>query len=181
MKFCMKCGYKMADNVNFCPKCGTKQGSIDTTDNQNYSNEQASSVSSKQQINYQSRTGDFILGQPQRMNFEEIMGYSWKHKFEFNSNLADNQKSVYWETMVGIFLINLVFYLAILIPSVVYGVTGGVIIYYLIVLFFSIIQLPLMMRRLNYLGRNKNIAWLVFIPLANLYTLYLMLINTPAK
>ena len=29
MKFCTNCGYKMADDANFCPKCGTKQSFLE--------------------------------------------------------------------------------------------------------------------------------------------------------
>lgn len=40
-----------------------------------------------------------------------------------------------------------------------------------------ILLLPSMMRRLNYLGKNKNLAWLSLLPAVSIYPFILMFTN----
>jgi len=182
MKFCTNCGYKMAEDVKFCPKCGAEQDNVEQAKTtQNSTVAQPSVIRNNKQTNYQSRSGNFILGQPQHLNFGEALSYSWKYKLDFNPIMADNQKSIYWWMFLILCLINLVPMFVIYYPSSAYGSTGGVLIYYVIAVILGLFQIPPLMRRLNYLGRNKNIAWLTYVPIANFYPFYLSLINKPER
>lgn len=189
MKFCTNCGFKMNDDVEFCPKCGTKQvipdlnnngsnsnSSSEThqVDNQGYADEQANVQQAGPDINnnYQRRNvlnSKIKIGQPKHLNFMESVSYIFSNMFDFSSTVQDNQKSIFWWN-----------YLLITIVSVVLTPTVQSIGYIEYLVFNSGIMLftvASIMRRLNYLGKSKELAWLALVPVAVIYPLIMMFLN----
>ncbi|ALB28477.1 zinc-ribbon domain-containing protein [Companilactobacillus heilongjiangensis] len=189
MKFCTNCGFKMNDDVEFCPKCGTKQvipdlnnngsnsnSSSEThqVDNQGYVDEQSNTQQAGPGINnnYQRRNvlnSKIKIGQPKHLNFMESVSYIFSNMFDFSSTVQDNQKSIFWWN-----------YLLITIVSVVLTPTVQSIGYIEYLVFNSGIMLftvASIMRRLNYLGKSKELAWLALVPVAVIYPLIMMFFN----
>lgn len=229
MKFCTNCGFKMNDDVKYCPKCGTEQPMQSFADNksndgkfssgsefdkdmsQSQSNNQqswnnpnnqysngfgnnqtqsspnyGSNMNNQYQGNgmgngqqYQSNFNNsnrrkpnpkFKVGQPRHLSFTESVSYILANVFDFDPTVQDNQKSIFWWNYLLVCLVLLV--LAPIIFSIspylytLIGSVGG-----------GILTVASIMRRLNYLGKNKNIAWLMLIPTVNIYPAVLMLFD----
>ena len=216
MKFCTNCGFKMEDDVKFCPKCGTQQsmesnnnGNTDsgkftggsefdrnpqpqpnnqqTMNNQNpnsFNNNYGNNFNGQYQNNFnsnqqnqQSYAGNFKMGQPNHLDFSQSMSYIWANKFDFSPTVQDNQKSIFWWSQLMVAILGIVVYIVLMIPAVALGSSLMVIVSGLLFIALYAMEIPPIMRRLNYLGKDKNMAWLFFVPFANLYILYLMFID----
>ena len=216
MKFCTNCGFKMEDDVKFCPKCGTQQsmesnnnGNTDsgkftggsefdrnpqpqsnhqqTMNNQNpnsFNNNYGNNFNGQYQNNFnsnqqnqQSYAGNFKMGQPNHLDFSQSMSYIWANKFDFNPTVQDNQKSIFWWSQLMVAILGIAVYIVLMIPAVALGSSLMVIVSGLLFIALYAMEIPPIMRRLNYLGKDKNMAWLFFVPFANLYILYLMFID----
>ncbi|WP_366915204.1 zinc ribbon domain-containing protein [Companilactobacillus sp.] len=131
----------------------------------------------------------YAIGQPQHLDFSQSLKYIWENIFDFNPKTQDNQQSIYWYTalMVAIVTIGLtIIQLIVRTFSVdiyfhfptIYNLISGQntwFISWIISFILCLLQVPPIMRRLIYLGKNKDLAWLIFVPFANLYILYCML------
>lgn len=212
MKFCTNCGYKMTDDVKFCPKCGTLQSSLNQTVDESGSNGkfqggsefdkksnyyQNDSINFKQskQNNYngqqlngfysgnqqqgyqQQKHQEFRIGQPQNLDFSQSMSYIWQNKFDFSPIVQDNQKSIFWWSQLMVAILGTAIYIVLGIPASALGSGFLTIIMLLLELALWLMEIPPIMRRLNYLGQNKNMAWLFFVPIAQIYIWYLMCID----
>lgn len=203
MKFCTNCGYKMNDDVKFCPKCGTLQSTIEQTNiqnndgkfrggsefdgvsnSQNNNQYQQNNYNDNQQTNFESNNSrqqtyakDFKIGQPQHLDFSQSMSYIWANKFDFSPTVQDNQKSIFWWSQLLVAVLGTAVYIVLGIPASALGSSLLTFVIMLLELVLWLMTIPPIMRRLNYLGQNKNMAWLYFVPIAQLYILYLMFID----
>lgn len=189
MKFCTNCGFKMSNDVEFCPKCGTKQAMPDLNnngsnsnassetqqvDNQGYVNEQTNVQQSNPSINnnYQRQNvsnSKIKIGQPKHLNFMESISYIFSNMFDFSSTVQDNQKSIFWWNYLLITIVSVV-----LIPTVQ---SMGYIEYLVFNSGIMLFTVASIMRRLNYLGKSKELAWLALVPIAVIYPLIMMFFN----
>lgn len=215
MKFCTNCGFKMNDDVKFCPKCGAQQpmnmannnnGNSDSgrftggsefdgnpqpqrnnqnpngfnnnqqADQNNYGNNFNGQYQNNFNNNQQNRQ-TFTIGQPNHLDFSQSMSYIWANKFDFSPTIQDNQKSIFWWSQLMVAILGIAIYIVLMIPAIALGSSFMVIIGYLLFIALYAMEIPPIMRRLNYLGKDKNMAWLFFVPFANLYIIYLMFID----
>lgn len=204
MKFCTNCGFKMNDDIKFCPKCGTPQtmnsgtnngsntqndgrfqggSEFDKSNSENVGQESWNNTNNQYQSNFnnqnrqQTYANGFTIGQPQHLDFSQSLSYIWKNKFDFNPTVQDNQKSIFWWSQLLIIVLAMAMMIVIGIPVVALDSSFGAIILYVLLIALCLMEVPPIMRRLNYLGQNKNLAWLYFVPIAQLYILYLMFID----
>lgn len=227
MKFCTNCGYKMNDDVRFCPKCGTPQDSVaqdssvsESSDSgrfqggsefdkgSNYSQNNSTDFQQPKQSGFddklqqndyngqrqngfyndnqrqgyqqqkrQTYDGEFTIGQPQHLDFSQSMSYIWQNKFDFSPTVQDNQKSIFWWSQLMVAILGMAVYIILGIPASALGSGFLTIIMLLLELALWLMEIPPIMRRLNYLGQNKNMAWLFFVPVAQIYIWYLMCID----
>lgn len=235
MKFCTNCGFKMNDDIKFCPKCGTPQTMNSRTNNgsntqndgrfeggsefdrgnsenmgqpswNNTNNQYQTNYNNQRQVNqgnfnngqYQPNYGNnnpqyqnnysnqnhqqtyangFTIGQPQHLDFSQSLSYIWANKFDFDPTVQDNQKSIFWWSQLLIVVLAMAMMIVIGIPVVALGSSFGALILYVLLIALCLMEVPPIMRRLNYLGQNKNLAWLYFVPIAQFYILYLMFID----
>lgn len=197
VKFCPKCGTQQvvteqSNNITNSDDGKFKGGSEFDGDNNvqqasinNASRVQQGSFSNKQQQTnfrnnnqqqYQQQTYEenFTIGQPQHLDFSQSMSYIWANKFDFNPTVQDNQKSIFWWSQLMVSVLGIALYIILGIPASVLDSGFLTIIMMLLDLALWLMVVPPIMRRLNYLGQSKNIAWLFFVPIANLYIWYLM-------
>ncbi|MFC6176955.1 zinc-ribbon domain-containing protein [Companilactobacillus huachuanensis] len=186
MKFCTKCGFEMNDEISFCPKCGTKQSVPDVNNNEsniklsnraesvdnhvNDTNEQQ--FQSNANNNYQGKQksdSEFKMGQPKHLNFMESIGYIFNNMFKFSPTVQDNQKSIFWWNYLLVTIVSVL--LTQIVQSVGYF---EYLVFNTLIMFFTVASI---MRRLNYLGKNKNLAWIAIVPIAVIYPVILMLFN----
>lgn len=106
------------------------------------------------------------LGQPYHLNFSQSVKYIFDHMFEFNSDVQDNQKSIFWWNILVIGIFNSIVLSILAFISPVLSNLGYIA--------SSVLVVASTMRRLNYLGKNRNLAWLILIPFVNLYPVVLM-------
>lgn len=130
---------------------------------QNFNQQQQYSQS---QNNYAGSESQANLGQPYHLNFSQSVKYIFDHMFEFSPDVQDNQKSIFWWNMLVLWIFDLVVLSILGLISPVLSILGSIASYVLIV--------ASTMRRLNYLGKNRNLAWLMFVPFVNLYPAVLM-------
>lgn len=228
MKFCTNCGFKMNDDVKFCPKCGAQQP-MNMADNNNgnsgrftggsefdgnpqpqrnnqqvrqnnygndFNGQYQNSFNNNQQArqnNYgnnfngqyqnnfnnnqqyqQSYADGFTIGQPNHLDFSQSMSYIWANKFDFSPTVQDNQKSIFWWSQLLIIFLSIAVVIVIGTPAIVLDSVFGAFLMYAIIIVLELMEIPPIMRRLNYLGQSKNLAWLYFVPIAQFYILYLM-------
>ncbi|KRL65905.1 zinc-ribbon domain-containing protein [Companilactobacillus versmoldensis] len=185
MKFCTNCGFKLYEDDRFCPKCGTQQRSVENNNvnetavdyrfdaevnvpqnNLNY-NQQPNNLNYYGQQN--AYTEGFTIGQPHHFSIEESVSYIFANIFDFNPKVQDNQMSIFWWNYL-LFCMEIVMVAPLLtaINIIVTVIATEVIL---------ILLLPSMMRRLNYLGKNKNLAWLSLLPAVSIYPFILMFTN----
>lgn len=170
MKYCVNCGHELNEGAQFCPSCGTpvataKSSTTDESTTQNHS-APATNVSEpveaepvkNNQTGSSSSEGD--QSQPQ-LGFVGSIQYIMQHAFEFNGGTPESRKSVFWWGFLAVYLLNLVF---VFIP-----VIGQ-----LFVWLSAILLVSAGMRRLDYIGKNTGIAWLLMIPLVAIYPMILM-------
>lgn len=170
MKYCVKCGHELAEGAQFCPSCGTpvtttQSNATDGGMTQNQSvpatnvseTENAESVKESKMGNSSSEGAQ---SQPQ-LGFVGSIQYIMQHAFEFNGGTPESRKSVFWWGFLAVYLLNFV---SLFIP-----VIGE-----LFVWLTAILLVSAAMRRLDYLGKNPGIAWLMMIPLIAIYPMILM-------
>lgn len=164
MKYCVKCGHELAEGAQFCPSCGTPvattQSSVtdeSTTQNQSVPTTDSETVKESQTGNSSSEGAQ---SQPQ-LGFVGSIQYIMQHAFEFNGGTPESRKSVFWWGFLAVYLLNFV---SLFIP-----VIGE-----LFVWLTAILLVSAAMRRLDYLGKNPGIAWLMMIPLIAIYPMILM-------
>lgn len=207
VKFCSKCGNqqisieqnnnvpnnddgKIRSDSEFAGDRKVQQANMNNTNQvkqpnyKNTNNLQQGGFNNNQQQNkfrsnnqQQTYADKFTIGQPQHLDFSQSIGYIWKNKFNFSTTVQDNQKSIFWWSVLMIIGAGICGYIVLGIPAIAMDSVFLFLIYGLFefALYFMII--PPTMRRLNYLGQNKNMAWLLFIPIAQLYIIYLMFID----
>lgn len=171
-KFCVNCGQKMAADVMFCPNCGAKQPEQTSTTNES-NNQQANQQSTSfSNATSQMTDGDTI----NTVGFMPNIKYAYAHLFDFGTKTKEQNKGAFWWDILGLTILGVAFsliYTILLMISV--GLAGFF--YFVYVIFQATCMIAPTMRRLNYLGKDKNLAWLHFVPLVNLYIFYLMLID----
>jgi Predicted membrane protein len=202
VKFCPKCGTQqpMGANNNENTDSGKFTGGSEfdrnpqpqsnhqqTMNNQNpnsFNNNYGNNFNGQYQNNFnsnqqnqQSYAGNFKMGQPNHLDFSQSMSYIWANKFDFNPTVQDNQKSIFWWSQLMVAILGIAVYIVLMIPAVALGSSLMVIVSGLLFIALYAMEIPPIMRRLNYLGKDKNMAWLFFVPFANLYILYLMFID----
>jgi Predicted membrane protein len=202
VKFCPKCGTQqsMESNNNGNTDSGKFTGGSEfdrnpqpqsnhqqTMNNQNpnsFNNNYGNNFNGQYQNNFnsnqqnqQSYAGNFKMGQPNHLDFSQSMSYIWANKFDFNPTVQDNQKSIFWWSQLMVAILGIAVYIVLMIPAVALGSSLMVIVSGLLFIALYAMEIPPIMRRLNYLGKDKNMAWLFFVPFANLYILYLMFID----
>ena len=169
MKYCVKCGHKLAEGAKFCPSCGTPVAAVQPNPTgSNSQNQSATATTVSESVNVDSvkenPTGDTssegAQSQPQ-LGFVGSIQYIMQHAFEFNGGTPESRKSVFWWGFLAVYLLNLVF---VFIP-----VIGK-----LFVWLSAILLVSAAMRRLDYIGKNTGIAWLMMIPLVAIYPMILM-------
>lgn len=158
----------------------TNQNNNQNYTNQNYPNQNYTNTMNDNQGNYQqpqSFESGFTIGQPSHLDFNQSIRYILEHKFDFNPTIQDNQKSIFWWSQLLLWILSTAISL-IMIP--ILSATGS----YLLLILIAAISIPLalmaippIMRRLNYLGKNKNLAWFFFVPFGVFYIWYLMLLD----
>ena len=157
----------------------TYSGNSNSQQNSFNNNQQQTNFRNNNQQQYQQQTyaENFTIGQPQHLDFSQSMSYIWANKFDFSPTIQDNQKSIFWWSQLMVALLGTAVYIVLGIPASALGSGFLTIIMMLLELALWLMEIPPIMRRLNYLGQNKNMAWLFFVPIANLYIWYLMFID----
>lgn len=167
MKYCVKCGHELAEGAKFCPSCGTPVAAVqpDSTES-NGQNQAATNVSESVNVDSvkESQTGSTSSEGAQsqlQLGFVGSIQYIMQHAFEFNGGAPESRKSVFWWGFLAVYLLNLV---SLSIPAI-----GE-----LFVWLSAILLVSAAMRRLDYIGKNTGIAWLLMIPLVAIYPMILM-------
>lgn len=112
------------------------------------------------------RSQQAIPDQPQ-LGFVGSVQYVLQHAFEFNGNVPESRKSVFWWGYLGMCIISIIL---AFIPVV------GV----LLDIAVQVLLISACMRRLAYIGQNTGVAWLLIIPVVGLYPYFLMLLDRKA-
>ncbi|GAA3601984.1 zinc-ribbon domain-containing protein [Secundilactobacillus similis] len=112
------------------------------------------------------RAQQAIPDQPQ-LGFVGSVQYVLQHAFEFNGNVPESRKSVFWWGYLGMCIISIIL---AFIPVV------GV----LLDIAVQVLLISACMRRLAYIGQNTGVAWLLIIPVVGLYPYFLMLLDRKA-
>ncbi|KRN28821.1 hypothetical protein IV38_GL001027 [Lactobacillus selangorensis] len=168
-KYCTNCGAELEDGAKFCPKCGQAVTAETSAEAQPAT---APTSAPTQQATVAAAAGQGPLGQPQHLSFSDSISYIFGHMFEYNSNVRDNQKSIFWYNYLLIYVISVVLSMLMTLLGVGLSVVISIALMALLVASAQ--------RRLNYLGREENLAWLLFIPVVDLYIFYLMLTDKVA-
>lgn len=191
-QFCIKCGAKQisVENNNAdetVVNSGFSAGSGVTQNNPNYNQQQGNFNQQQSNFNYNQQPNNFrqhglqnayaegfAIGQPQHLSFSQSVSYIFANMFDFGPKVQDNQKSIYWWNFLLLCIFTMlvntvmevnVFNTGFLSIAIVGGILDEI---------FGILSLPAMMRRLNYLGKNKNLACLMLLPIVELYPFILM-------
>lgn len=169
MKFCPNCGHQLEANVKFCPACGAQL----TTDKQSVeapvaqaeetSETTANTDSRQQEDHFKAHQNDQENQETQpQLGFVSSIQYIMQHCFEFNGDIPESRKSVFWWGFLGVALLNLVFVAIPYLGTILCWATG-------------LLLVAATMRRLAYLKQNVGLGWLMMVPVAGLYPLFLML------
>ncbi|ARN93417.1 zinc-ribbon domain-containing protein [Levilactobacillus brevis] len=168
MKYCSNCGHQLDDGAKFCPACGSSiSGSKDeVVDSATEDHKKGAQIGSTKQTKSNQeadglQTAD--IEQPQ-LGFIGSIQYIMQHVFEFNGDVAESRKSVFWWGYLGVFLLNFAFAFIPVIGPFMVEVT-------------LILLVSACMRRLNYLGQAVGLGWLVMVPLVGLYPMFLMFLD----
>ncbi|TGD17553.1 zinc-ribbon domain-containing protein [Levilactobacillus suantsaiihabitans] len=169
MKYCVKCGHKLAEGAKFCPSCGTPVATVQPDSTESNSQHQAATattvseslnVDSVKESQTDSTSSEGPQSQPQ-LGFVGSIQYIMQHAFEFNGGVPESRKSVFWWGFLAVYLLNFV---VISLPGI----------RELFVWLSAILLVSAAMRRLDYIGKNTGIAWLMMIPLVAIYPMILM-------
>lgn len=175
MKYCVKCGHELAEGAKFCPACGNPVRT--TTDNVESENVEAMKVTdeakatelgdareTEQTTNADSDTTRNNEGAQPQLGFVGSVQYILQHVFEFNANVPESRKSVFWWGTLGVLILDMVL---VYIP-----VVGTILCWVADLLLVSAV-----MRRLKYINQNPGLAWLFLVPVLFLYPMFLMLLD----
>ncbi|WP_020089673.1 zinc-ribbon domain-containing protein [Levilactobacillus parabrevis] len=173
MKYCVKCGHELAEGAKFCPACGTPVATTQSsaTDESTTQNQSAPATNVSETVNAESvkesQTGNSnsegAQSQPQ-LGFVGSIQYILKHMFEFNGNVPESRKSVFWWGYLGLVIFCIV---VMFIP-----VVGAI-----LVTLSRVLLISAAMRRLTYINQNTGLAWLLIIPVVELYVYFLMILD----
>lgn len=159
MKFCPNCGHELPTGTKFCPACGTPIPQPAPA-SETATAQPQDPVPPTARVTTQAND---VEAQPQ-LGFVGSVQYVLKHAFEFNGNVPESRKSVFWWAYLA--------YCIVVVIAELFGTIGVV-----LNLVLAILLVAATMRRLAYLGRNDQLGWLLMIPLVNLYIFYLMLLD----
>lgn len=174
MKFCPNCGHQLEKGAKFCPACGAQL----TTESSDQASEKAPveqpEVTAKVTVNDDTRKNENhyeehhesqngTTDQPQ-LGFVGSIQYIMQHAFEFNGDVPESRKSVFWWGFLGVTLLNLVFVAIPYLGTILCWAT-------------QLLLVAALMRRLAYLKQNVGLGWLFMVPVISLYPLFLMFID----
>ncbi|WP_125763785.1 zinc-ribbon domain-containing protein [Levilactobacillus mulengensis] len=166
MRYCVKCGHELAEGAKFCPSCGHPVEQRETVQPQESMSQKTAvqpepqAAQGQQQESYQQTVED---DQPQ-LGFVGSIQYILKHAFEFNGNIPESRKSVFWWGVLGVLILDMVL---IFIPAIGW-LLGWV---------ADILLVSATMRRLKYINQNPGLGWLLLIPVLTIYPTILMLLD----
>ncbi|ETY72848.1 hypothetical protein LFAB_15445 [Lactiplantibacillus fabifermentans T30PCM01] len=180
MKFCSNCGQALPAGVKFCPKCGQAIGEASAAEAQpttaptlaatNAPTTAATttaptSAPTVAPVSNNYRTAD-QPDQPQ-LGFVGSVQYSLQHVFEFNGNVPESRKSVFWWTyLAAVIVMSILVFIPVIGAPLAYAA--------------RILLVSAMMRRLTYINQNPGLAWLGLIPVVELYPYILMFLDRKA-
>lgn len=162
MKYCPNCGHELAADAKFCPACGYKMTENKANTDAPSQPATAQNVSQSAPIRQETQSQ---TDQPQ-LGFIGSVQYILQHVFEFNADVPESRKSVFWWGYLAACI-------AIMILAFI-PVIGWLLGYAMYIVLVSAT-----MRRLAFIGKNTGIAWLWFIPGVNLYPFILMFFDAP--
>ena len=169
--------------VKFCPKCGQAIGEVSpvnaqptmaptvvptnapTTAPTATATTAQTSAPTVAPVSNNYRTAD-QADQPQ-LGFVGSVQYSLQHVFEFNGNIPESRKSVFWWTFLAA---DIVMFILAFVPVI------GLILSWAV----RILLVSAMMRRLTYINQNPGLAWLGLIPVVEIYPYILMFLDRKA-
>lgn len=168
MKYCSNCGHQLDDGGKFCPACGTQisEDHDEVVDPATKDHKEGAQVGTTKQIksNQEAEGSQTANSEQPQLGFIGSIQYIMQHVFEFNGDVAESRKSVFWWGYLGVFLLNFAFgFIPVIGPFMVWATL--------------ILLVSACMRRLNYLGQNVGLGWLMMIPLVGLYPMFLMLMD----
>lgn len=177
MKFCPNCGHELEAGAKFCPACGaqlatdSQQVSAQTTTEQPR-NATETTANQQERQNEQSDEGQPTApvseaDQPQ-LGFVGSVQYVLKHAFEFNGDVPESRKSVFWWAVLAVLLFDCV---ALLIPGIGWILGWAA----------DLLLVSATMRRLTYLGQNPNLGWLMVVPVIYAWPVVLMFLDKKAE
>lgn len=186
MKFCSNCGQALAAGAKFCPACGQPVAAPQPTSTANSTANQSAVDHSTADVNPapessaasepQAATTQATAAQPTsdtshattpdqpQLGFVGSIQYLMQHAFEFNGDVPESRKSVFWWGYLGVVLLNVAFVGIPYLGTFLCWATQGLLI-------------SAMMRRLAYLHQNPGLGWLVMVPIVSLYPLFLMFLD----
>jgi uncharacterized Zn finger protein (UPF0148 family) len=171
MKYCVKCGHELAEGAKFCPSCGHPVEQRETVQPQESMSQQTAvqpelqvAQGQQQEQEYQQATTQTVEDDQPQLGFVGSIQYILKHAFEFNGNVPESRKSVFWWGVLGVLILDMVL---IFIPAI--GWLLGWI--------ADILLVSATMRRLKYINQNPGLGWLFLIPVLTIYPTILMLLD----
>lgn len=177
MKFCPNCGHQLEEGAKFCPACGAQLTAESDQVSEKASVEQpevvadttVNSDTSKGENNYEEhRESQNGQANQQQLGFVGSVQYVVKHAFEFNGDVPESRKSVFWWAALAVMIFDCV---AILIPGIGWLLGWGA----------DVFLISACMRRLTYIGQNPKIGWLMIVPAIYAWPLVLMLFDKKAE
>lgn len=161
MKFCPNCGHQLEPDAQFCPACGTQIAGT-----QQSAQRVSETVTVEETVNPKGTTENHNekqnnqADQPQ-LGFVGSVQYVLQHAFEFNGNVPESRKSVFWWAGLAVMIFDCV---VILLPGIGWLLGWAA----------DFLLVSATMRRLTYIGQNPKIGWLIVVPVIYIWPLVLM-------
>ncbi|MCW3778837.1 zinc-ribbon domain-containing protein [Levilactobacillus namurensis] len=163
MKFCPNCGHQLEPDAQFCPACGAQITGERQPGQANQNRAQEKVTAHAQYTQTASQEPSHTEEQPQ-LGFVGSIQYIMQHVFEFNGDVPESRKSVFWWGYLGVLLLNLAFVAIPYLGTILCWAT-------------DILLISANMRRLAYLKKNTGLSWLLMVPVVSLYPLVLMFLD----
>ncbi|ARN89368.1 zinc-ribbon domain-containing protein [Levilactobacillus brevis] len=173
MKFCPNCGHQLEEGAKFCPVCGAQLTTGSDRVSEKAPVEQpklaaeptVSGNTNTRENHYEEHheSKNSTVDQPQ-LGFVGSIQYMMQHVFEFNGDVPESRKSVFWWGFLGVTLLNFVFVAIPYLGTILCWAT-------------QLLLVAAVMRRLAYLKQNVGLGWLFMVPVVSLYPLFLMFID----
>lgn len=168
MKYCSNCGHQLDDGAKFCPACGASMNGDkdEVVDSATEEHKRSAQIGSTKQTkaNQEGNSSQSADCEQPQLGFIGSVQYIMQHAFEFNGDVAESRKSVFWWGYLGYCVCGLILGF---IP-----VIGALLIWPLMILLVSA-----SMRRLTYIDQNPGLGWLVLVPVIGLYVFFLMILD----